>query len=184
VTSTRAGREPKRGSAGRWVVPLVLVGCALIGYFVLPLLGVGKHPLVGNPAPAFDLEVISGGHPGNRIRLDDYRGRTVVLDFWATWCRPCRAQMPIIDELAREHSRDVAVIGVNTDDALANAVAFARQSQLAYPNVYDSGEVFASYGGMGLPTLVVISPTGRVFAVRQGVTRKGALEELVRQASR
>ena len=156
--------------------------CVLVGYFILPTLGVGKNPLVGKPAPPFDLPVIHGGDPGNRISLDAYRGKIVLLDFWATWCRPCRAQIPIIEGLARDYANQgVSVIGINTDDEEQRAAAFAKQESLSYPIVYDSGAVFHEYRGTGLPTLVIIDAAGNVATIRAGVSRRAELDEIIKQ---
>ena len=167
-----------------WTFAAILLGAALVfGLFVLPMMKPAAGPLVGKQAPDFNLEVIHGGSPGSRIRLSDLRGRTVVLDFWASWCAPCREQAPILDALSREYSPDsVSVIGVNTDDALEAARRFASQNNLSYPSVRDEGDVFLQYQGRGLPTLAVVDPHGKLVAVESRLMGRREIEQLVETA--
>jgi cytochrome c biogenesis protein CcmG, thiol:disulfide interchange protein DsbE len=143
---------------------LGLAGAAagVFGYAVLPYLDPGRSQLRGKAAPGFTLPVISGGPQGNRISLSDYRGRLVVLDFWASWCGPCRAQAPILDKLAQEYeARGVSFIGVNTGDEEVNARAYLSSTNPSYPSVFDGQGVAArNYGANQLPTLVIISKAG------------------------
>ena len=155
----------------------------VFGFFVLPMMKPAAGPLVGQPAPDFNLEVIHGGTPGSRIRLSDLKGRTVLLDFWASWCGPCREQAPILDALSREYSPDsVSVVGVNTDDTLEAARSFAKENNLSYPSVHDDGEVFLQYQGQGLPTLAVVDPSGNLVAVESRLMAKKEIKQLVEAA--
>lgn len=167
-----------------WVtLVLVLVVSGLFGLIVLPRIGKKESNLVGLAAPDFALEVIHGGDPGNRLRLSDQLGKPVVLDFWASWCGPCRQQVPIIDAFAKAHESDVVVVGVNTDDRREDAVSYARSNALSYGVVFDDGSTAAqAYGVRALPTLVVVDVKGKVSAVRTRVVRRDELEELVAAA--
>jgi thiol-disulfide isomerase/thioredoxin len=109
----------------------------------------------------------------------------VIIDFWASWCAPCRAQAPIIDKLAREHesANDLVVVGVNTSDEHESALEFARSANLSYPMVYDEqNRVAAAYSVTGLPTLIVVDKAGKIVSVRRSVVRKSELEQLVERA--
>lgn len=168
-----------------WMTLLLVLGVSVVfAFVVLPYLGT-KSKLEGMAAPDFALPVIHGGEPGNRIRLSDLRGKTVILDFWASWCGPCRAQAPIIDELARTRgSEELVVVGVNTSDERDAAIQFARSQNLSYPMVFDeNNRVAAAYSVTGLPTLVVVDKSGKITAVRRSVVRQNELEQLVGQAS-
>jgi thiol-disulfide isomerase/thioredoxin len=164
----------------------VALGLGLVfGLFIVPLLSPAPSTGLNEPAPDFSLEVIVGGEPGSRIRLSDLKGRTVLLDFWASWCAPCRAQAPIIDAINRAYPSDrFAIVGVNTGDDPERAKQFALQSRLSYPSVYDAGEVFKGYGASGLPTLAVVDRQGILVALESGVMRRGQIEALLQTASR
>lgn len=137
------------------------------------------------PAGDFEAEVILNGTPEqSRIVLSELQGRAVLLDFWASWCGPCKAEAPIIQRL-HERYRDsgLTVIGVNTSDEEGMAVPTARRLKLGFPIVYDVGNRIAKqFGVSGLPTLIVISKTGKIVAFRAGTTPESTLEELVRKA--
>ncbi|MEZ4219580.1 MAG: redoxin domain-containing protein [Polyangiaceae bacterium] len=163
-----------------WItLAMAVVVSALFAFIVLPRIGNKAQSLEGLAAPDFALEVIHGGDPGNRIRLSDLQGKVVVLDFWASWCGPCKQQIPILDAFAQAHS-EVSIVGVNTDDRREDAVAYAKSQGLSYPAVFDkASKVASAYGVRGLPTMVVVSPKGQIVAVRSRVVPKAELAELV-----
>ncbi len=168
-----------------WVTAgLVLGVAAFFGAVVLPYAKPAKSALVGGAAPDFALPVIHNGEPGNRMKLSDQRGKAVLVDFWASWCAPCRAQAPILDGVARRFgSSRVVVIGVNTNDDQGNALDFAKTANLSYTSLHDAGGVVAtSFGVRELPTLVVVDREGRVVAVKTRVVREKELERLVHEA--
>ena len=173
---------------GRVLHPTAVVVLSLVAVFTFALLPrffpSPSSALVGKPAPEFALEVVYNGDAGNRMRLSDLRGHTVILDFWATWCGPCQVEGPILDRVARRHKDEgLIVIGINTSDQADLAAAFARQKQLSYPILYDDANAAADrYHVEGLPTLIVINAKGDVVAVRSGVESDSDLDQLVAQA--
>lgn len=121
--------------------------------------------------------------PPKTVELSNLRGRPVLLDFWATWCGPCQAEAPIVNTIAQRYKdRGLAVIGVNTSDEDGLAAHFARKKGLGFPIVFDEGNGIArKYNVANLPTLVVVSKTGKIVAIRHGVTSDAALDDIVRR---
>jgi cytochrome c biogenesis protein CcmG/thiol:disulfide interchange protein DsbE len=170
-----------------WLPALVLLGAAVLGYAVLPAVSRRVSPsarMLGEPAPDFSLPVFHGGDAGSRIRLSALQGNIVILDFWASWCKPCQAQARILSELASRHTGgNVMFVGVNTADNPERAAAFAEAHQLPYPSVLDEGDMVANvYGASSLPTLVVIDAAGKVSDVTLGVLSAEEIDEAIRVA--
>lgn len=165
---------------------VVVVFAFLIAVAYVPrLFGSGCGRMTGKDAPEFSANLVLNGEAGKeRMALSELRGKVVVLDFWATWCGPCRAEAPIMNALYQRHkSEGVVVVGVNTDDEAGNASKYAKEKGLTFPIAYDADRSAArAYNVTSLPTLVVISKTGKVVAFRSGVTSDSELEELIKQA--
>ena len=119
-------------------------------------------------APAFELDRLSGG---GREALADYRGKVVVLNFWGSWCDPCRTESPLLERWHRRIAQAGAgtVLGVDALDVSADAREFVREFRLTYPMLKDrEGEVPAEYGVTGYPETFVLDPQGRIAALRRG----------------
>jgi thiol-disulfide isomerase/thioredoxin len=108
---------------------------------------------------------------GTMVSTADLHGKVVVLNFWATWCPPCREEIPEMIELSKRYKDKLQIIGVSMDDAPAREVAeFAMQVGINYPVVMGSGSIEAEYGGVpALPTSFIISPEGRVVQKHAGL---------------
>jgi thiol-disulfide isomerase/thioredoxin len=131
----------------------------------------------GEPAPVFALPDVDHAQT---LSLDGLRGQVVVLDFWATWCPPCVAMLPVMDGLhTRWASHGVAFLGVNSDGGgatLAEIRAFLASHHIPYPVVVDDGSVGALYKVDSLPTLVVIGRDGRIRQSFIGYTTARTLD--------
>ncbi|MCS6963028.1 peroxiredoxin [Thermoflexus sp.] len=156
-----------------WMMGIALValvgGIWLIGSRVHEAgLAVREAPQPGYRAPRFSLRNLEG----KTLSLSDLQGRAVVLNFWATWCPPCRAEMPAFQRLyARYADQGLMVIGVNATmgDDLAAVLAFRQDYHLTFPILLDeTGEVNRSYRVTALPTTFFIDPQGIVRDVVVG----------------
>ncbi|TVR61644.1 MAG: hypothetical protein EA426_03120 [Spirochaetaceae bacterium] len=119
---------------------------------------------VGRPAPAIELETLDGG----LFSLGEVAGTPVVVNFWATWCGPCRAETVVKNRLAAEFAGSARVVGVNltnSESGIRDVEAFAEEWGVTYPILLDrTGRVGAAYGVRGTPTTVVIGADGTVSA--------------------
>ena len=139
------------------------------------------------PAVDFELE----DQYGNIHRLEDYRGKTIFLNFWATWCPPCKAEMPDIQKLyeksATEGEDAVIVLGVaapnmGQEGSEEEIAAFMEEKGYTYPVLMDTeGELFASYGIMSFPTTFMIDRDGNVFGYVSGMLSADMMDSIVRQ---
>ena len=139
------------------------------------------------PAVDFELE----DQYGNIHRLEDYRGKTIFLNFWATWCPPCKAEMPDIQKLYEKSSTEgedaVIVLGVaapnmGQEGSEEEIAAFMEEKGYTYPVLMDTeGELFASYGIMSFPTTFMIDRDGNVFGYVSGMLSADMMDSIVRQ---
>ena len=118
--------------------------------------------LVGRRAPGFSLSALDGGS----VDLGKYRGKAVLLNFWATWCGPCKLEMPRFMQWQKEYgAQGLQVIGVSIDDSAAPARAFAQKLKLNYPVVMGDAKMGERYGGvLGVPVTFLIDRAGIVRA--------------------
>lgn len=128
----------------------------------------GSGPEVGLTAPDFTLELMSGG----QVSLSSLRGNAVVINFWASWCGPCRAEMPAIENIYNEYKQQgLVVLAVNAtiQDSLIEAQAFVTQYGLTFPILLDSdGTVSNAYRLSGLPTTYFIGRDGVIKKINIG----------------
>jgi cytochrome c biogenesis protein CcmG, thiol:disulfide interchange protein DsbE len=119
------------------------------------------------PAPQLELPRLSGG---GLASLDDYRGRVVVLNFWASWCEPCREESPMLQRWhERNEKRGAVVLGVDVLDEIGHARDFVHEYGLTYPMLRDGdGSTRESYGILGFPETFAIDRQGRIAAVARG----------------
>lgn len=137
--------------------------------------------LRGEPAPDFELVSIDGG----KMKLSDFRGKAVLLNFWATWCGPCKIEMPWFVELQKEYGpQGLQVVGVAMDEADQEDIAkFARDMRVNYPILIGKDEVGTSYGGVNvLPTTFFIDRDGKLIAREFGLQSRSVFVDHIKEA--
>jgi thiol-disulfide isomerase/thioredoxin len=136
---------------------------------------------VAQPAPPFELLDLDG----KTVRLADFAGRTIVIDFWATWCLPCLQQIPVLNAFTKSPAgQSVAVLGIAVDAGGREVVApFAAEHGIAYPVLLGEESLAFDYGAIGFPALAVVDPQGRIDSLHLGVISRPALEQAVAEAS-
>jgi peroxiredoxin len=132
-------------------------------------------PEIGAQAPDFALRDLEG----NEVRLSDYRGRTVLLTFWATWCGPCRLEMPTFEGRYQELKDDgFTVLGLNYDEPVEDVSAFRDELGLSFPLLLDpGGSVQRLYRIRGYPTSIFVDAQGVVRVVHIGLITEGQLHD-------
>ena len=122
--------------------------------------------LTGQPAPDFALK----SSDGDNLRLPEFRGDVVMVNFWATWCGPCRQEMPLLDELYSRYQRvGFSLLGVNIDDNSSKAMNMAAELGVSFPVLFDSRkEVSKLYEVSAMPVTVLIDREGTVRYVHHG----------------
>ena len=131
----------------------------------VPIAVQNAAPQRGFLAPDFELPTLDG----SSVRLSDLRGKPVIVNFWATWCPPCRAEMPALQQVAQRYeARGLTVLLVNQSEPPAQVRAFLDSLGITLPTLLDNGSVAFVYRVRGLPTTVFIHPDGRVEDIVTG----------------
>ena len=159
---------------------LLLVAVAIAGSAVsMPGFAQSVTPMRASSTLDFELQDLDG----NPMRLSQFRGHPVIVDFWATWCPPCRKQIPELKDLyARYHkSKGLEIIGVACDtiqgDGVRDIGPFVRKFKINYPVLVASEPVVNSLGVEAIPTTLFIGPDGRLVQKVRGAGRPGELSE-------
>lgn len=145
----------------------------------------GANKLVGDvhgvAAPDFELTSLDG----KRVKLSDYRGKAVLLNFWATWCSPCKVEMPWFVDLQKRYGNDgLVILGIAMDDTETPKIAqFASEMGVNYPVLLGTDQVSEEYGNVQfLPTSFYIDRKGKIIAKGAGLLGRGEIEENVQKA--
>ena len=137
--------------------------------------GFGGPDLTGEAAP--DAQLV--GANGNLVPLSSYRGKPVLLDFWATWCAPCVASLPKLAELNREAAPvGLVMLSVDEDEDAKTATDFLTKNQYTWPNTQDDGKIGDAFKKMGIPLLVLIDAQGKIVFYEAGEDDTGLRKAL------
>lgn len=130
-------------------------------------------PIVGAIAPEFELETIEG----ETLKLSDFRGKAVLINFWATWCGPCRVEMPALQSRFDFYSPDLVILAVDNDESLELVSAFFDELGLTFPALLDPGAVIQDlYKIRGYPSSFVVDRDGIIRAIHIGIMTEDQLD--------
>ncbi len=136
--------------------------------------------LDGDKAPDFALKSFEG----KTIKLSDYKGKVIILDFWATWCPPCRKGIPDLISIQNDFKKDVVIIGISLDGekTLKDVPGFIKSYGINYPIVYGDEKIIASYGGIeGIPTAFIIDKKGNIVDKHVGLVPKDTYVKKIKE---
>lgn len=140
----------------------------------LPGVSLPESAAVGAPAPDFELNNLAN----EPIRLSDLRGKIVVINFWATWCEPCKVEMPFFEELYSSSQKKLEILAVNFDEPSQQVQQFAEEYQLSFPILLDpGGNVQNLYRVRGYPTTFMLDEEGIVRYHHIGLITEGQLDQ-------
>ena len=169
--------------------PVVIIIVAMVVSLMLVLgIKLSRHApeekasskMQGQPAPDFALKSLDG----KTVHLSDFRGKAVLLNFWATWCEPCKIEMPWFVDLQKQYAPEgLQIVGVAMDDAAEKDIAdFAHKMGVNYPVLIGKEEVGTAYGGLPfLPTTFYIDRDGKVVDKVFGLKGRAEIEDLVKK---
>lgn len=172
----------------RFALPISLI-VGVIAIVALLFYGVGST----EPDTGIETALASGERPaappvtlpaldgGGESSLADYRGEVVVLNYWASWCEPCREESPLLERFhQRIEPRGGTVLGIDVNDVTSDAQAFIREFRLTYPMLRDAdGASQAAFGIVAYPETIVLDREGRIAALRRGPVDEQFLESEV-----
>ena len=168
-------QEEKESFAKRFGSTLLDWGIALgLTYLGFWMISAWRTPNLPEEAPLWDLPSITG----EQISLDDYQGQEVILNFWATWCGPCRAEIPEFRNFVNAHA-DIPVLGIAMDGSSSELSAFSKKYQMNYPVLMGDSAIQKEYKVDVLPMTVLIGADGKVKEVHVGAMSKSDLEGMI-----
>jgi cytochrome c biogenesis protein CcmG, thiol:disulfide interchange protein DsbE len=127
-----------------------------------------SDPLVGHPAPNFSLAILRSDTSKSVLSLSNYKGKPVVLNFWASWCDPCKQEAPLLESTWKKmqaQGKDVVFLGIDYQDSNNNSLSFLQSNNITYQTVVDAdGSVSTKYGVASLPDTIFINRNGTVMS--------------------
>jgi peroxiredoxin len=149
------------------------------------------NPLIGKPAPQFSLEDLGG----KKISLADYKGKALLINFWATWCGPCKIETPWLVDLRNQYAaKGFEILGVSTDDIDRSDTKmfgeekkeisdFVQKMRMPYPVLIEGDKLSKPYGGLdAMPTSFFVDRNGKIVAATMGISSKDDIEANIQKA--
>ena len=146
---------------------LTLIGFWLIAWW--------RTPDMPTNAPSWTLQTVEG----EEVSLSDFEGQTVILNFWATWCGPCRMEIPEFREFVTKYP-DIPLLGIAVDGTAAQLKQFGRQNKMNYPILIADADIQRQYNVSTLPMTVIVGPDGEIMDTHVGVMLLQQLEWVTR----
>lgn len=165
---------------GRSTTPRLLLALALVAATACSEASTPEAERPPEAAPGFVLERLSGGS----VDLAAHRGKTVVIDFWATWCPPCEFQVPELNAFFDAHQAEgnVEVLGISIDTEGPEIVGqWVADKKVRYPVLLGSEDLARAYGAVGFPTLVIVRPDGTIDSRHVGLIERDELEQALKR---
>lgn len=146
-----------------------------------PITGLSGVTMVDRPAPDFSLTTFDGA----TISLAELRGKPVIINFWASWCPPCRDEAPLLERTWRAYKdRGLVFLGVNIQDRREDALSYMREFNITYPSGPDpNGEIAIDYGVSGLPVTFFVSREGQILRRWVGAIERNVLFDAIEEIS-
>jgi thiol-disulfide isomerase/thioredoxin len=163
------------------VVAVVAAAMLYFGFHMARRSGSAGHTMKSAPAPDFTLELLNGG----KMSLSDLRGKAVLLNFWATWCGPCKIETPWLVELQNQYGpQGLQIIGVEAgDDGKDDIAKFVTEMGINYPILIGKDSVSDAYGGIpALPETFFIGRDGKIVDKTLGLHGRAEIEDSIRKA--
>jgi cytochrome c biogenesis protein CcmG/thiol:disulfide interchange protein DsbE len=156
------------------------VGLGVVGLIAIEIATAGGNGTTGHPAYPLPAKVLQGP----RVTLASLRGKPALINFWASWCEPCREEAPELARLDRTLHGRAALVGVDYTDREANARSFLRRFGWKFPVLSDPDGVYgARYGFTGLPATILLDPQGRIAATLRGPQSVASVLQALRASS-
>ncbi len=167
-TASEGAAIPKAGAGTASTTGATAATGAGAGLAALPVLG---------PAPSWTLRNLEG----KEVSFADFKGKVVVVDFWATWCPPCRAEIPGYVDMVRKYGDQLVIVGVSLDKAAPKVVQdFAKKFQINYPIVMGDNAIQTAFGGIeAIPTTFLIDQEGRIRDKKVGAEESESYEKKI-----
>jgi peroxiredoxin len=164
----------------RQIPPIVFYGIAAVALMsAVTLLTKPGNPelhkgsLMDQPAPAIEGKTADG----KQVSLADYKGKVVLVNFWATWCGPCRKELPSVVALHKKYAaRGLEVIGMVSNDDLTQATQFAKDNEMNWPQLNVTPELGMAYGIRAIPATFIVGRDGKIAATIDGLVEPSVLE--------
>lgn len=176
LTPEISPEAPKRGGGLLMIGVIAVVGVMLLAVFYYGILNPASKRVGEGVAPDFQITTYSG----ETIRLSQYRGMPVVINFWASWCFPCRDEQPVLEAAWQRHKGEVMFLGLDYLDQEPNALEYLAEFNVTYPNGPDLGSrVYTTYHVQGVPETFFIDAEGNVQGFHVGPLTAQQLEQRI-----